>query len=844
MAGSLVTMVLADNGAEVAKVEPPAGDPLRGLPCHYIWQRGKKSVVLDLHRPEDRARAAQLATGVDVLVHNFRPGALERFGLDYPTLAAANPGLVHCTLGGLGFKDKYANVPGYEGLLAAKAGMMRPQPEISGRDGPVYAAIPAGNYSAAQMALQGILAALYERSHSGRGQAVRTSLLHGITAYDTWDSMIVHLTSLYGGAYTQSPRFHDNGAPRNAYYFSLLIACTKDGYWFQFANARHHMWKAFLKATELEWVFEDPTFKKALSVMPPVGPDFADDPEGAMKFWELLLTRMREKTREEWMEIFLQDDDIGVEAFYTCQQAMEHPQYTLSKQIVEFDDPHVGHTVQLGPLAVMDATPAQITRAAPDLGEHTDEVLRAWGDLTPRPPSLGRKGVPWVSASDEHEARDAMSAPEGGTPFLPREGGRGVRSPGPLAGVTVLELATYFAAPYGLTLLADYGARVIKVEPLTGDPIRNAMPIPESGGAKVTQGKESVAVDLYTEEGREVVYALARKADLVMCNWRQGVAQKLKIDDLHLRAINPNLVYLYGTSYGTDGPYARRPVYAFTATAVAGVADFQGGEGVLPPPGTPLDLADLKRVASRLQVANGMNANGDSTASLGVGTGMLLGLLARERTGLAQRLLTTMIGSNAYIVSDDFLRYEGKPPRARPDSGLYGMSPTYRLYETKAGWVFLAAVLPKDWTALCAALVEPAGADLAADPRFASAEARATNAEALATTLAAIFRARTAAEWEAYLLPREVGCVEVSNETFPRFLNYDPLIQENDLVQEVEHPIFGPHPRTGLAVDFSRTPGVVRPAPTIGQHTEAVLAELGYTPVQIEDLAAREIIAR
>src|SRR5262249_10954268 len=150
----------------------PAARP--AFPLHLAARQEERGV--DLHRPEDRARAAQLAASADVLVHNFRPAALERFGLDYPTLAAANPGLVHCTLGGLGFKGKYANVRGYEGLLAAKAGMMRPQPEISGREGPVYAAIPAGNYSAAQVALQGILAALYERGRSGRGQAVRTSL--------------------------------------------------------------------------------------------------------------------------------------------------------------------------------------------------------------------------------------------------------------------------------------------------------------------------------------------------------------------------------------------------------------------------------------------------------------------------------------------------------------------------------------------------------------------------------------------------------------------------------------------------------------------------------------------
>jgi crotonobetainyl-CoA:carnitine CoA-transferase CaiB-like acyl-CoA transferase len=816
MAGSLVSMILADFGAEVVKVEPPAGDPLRGTPSFYIWQRGKKSVVLDLHHPEDRARAQQLAAGADVLVHSFRPPAAERFGLTYAGLADANPGLVYCAIGGLGLKGKYAGVKAYEAIITAKAGMMQPSPELTGREGPAYAAIPAASYSAAQVAIQGILAALHERGRSGLGQEVRTSLLHGLSGYDTWDALVRHLTKLYGGGYRGTPRSYKNGAPSNASYYSLLIACSKDSYWFQFANHLERMWRAFLKATELDWVFEDPVFQKPLSVLPPVGPDFVDDEDTAMKFWELLLSRIREKTRDEWLEIFARDDNIGVDIFYTAETAFDHPQYRISKQVVAFDDPRIGRTVQIGPLAVLDATPAQIGRPAPELGADTEEVLSSW------------RSEFRVPNSERGPARNS----EPGTRI----------SKGPLAGVTVLELANYYAAPYGLALLADYGARVIKVEPLTGDPIRNVLPIPESAGVKVTQGKESVAVDLYTEEGREVVYRLAKQADLAMCNWRQGVAQRLKVDDATLRAINPSLVYLYGTSYGTEGPYARRPAYAFTATAVAGLAGVQAGAAGLPAPGTPMDLEELKRTARRLQTANGMNANGDTTAALAVGTAMLLGLVTRERTGLAQRALTTMIGSNTYILSDDFLHYEGKPPRPLPDAAILGLGPLYRLYEAEVGWVFLACVLPKDWTALCAALAEAVGVDLAADPRFATPDAREREAEALAEALAGVFRRKTAAEWEACLLARDVACAEVETERFPDFLNESPLLREDDLIEEVEHPIFGPHPRPGMQVVFSRTPGAVRPAPTLGQHTEAVLAELGYDPAQIEDLAARNII--
>src|SRR5581483_5032142 len=118
-----------------------------------------------------------------------------------------------------------------------------------------------------------------------------------------------------------------------------------------------------------------------------------------------------------------------------------------------------------------------------------------------------------------------------------------------------------------------------------------------------------------------------------------------------------------------------------SATAGSGLADYQGGPEVPPPAGTPLDLAAVKRLAGRVRAANGFMTNGDTSAALMVGTALLLGLAARERTGMSQRIVTTMLASNALLASDDFLRYAGKPPRTLPDPGFYGLGPLYRLYE-------------------------------------------------------------------------------------------------------------------------------------------------------------------
>jgi crotonobetainyl-CoA:carnitine CoA-transferase CaiB-like acyl-CoA transferase len=380
------------------------------------------------------------------------------------------------------------------------------------------------------------------------------------------------------------------------------------------------------------------------------------------------------------------------------------------------------------------------------------------------------------------------------------------------------------------------------------------MPIVDSAAVKSIQGKESLAIDLETEEGRAIIHALARKADLALCSWRAGVARHLKVDDEALRALNPRLVYHYGTSFGLEGPYTRRPAYAPSATAGSGLADYQGGPEVPPPPGTPLSLEDVKRLSARVRSANGLSANGDTIAAVVVGTALLLGLLARRRTGVAQRTLTTMLASNGLAASDDFLRYEGKPPRRLPDPALLGFGPLYRLYETadgsdsgdpsRGGWVFLACPQPKEWAPLAAALNEATAGrlDLAADLRFATPDARAANAAALADTLAETFRGRTAAAWEDFLLARDIACVEVSRRSFIDSLFDSPLLRENGLIRETNHPIFGRQPRTGLTVELSRTPGVLGDGAALGQHTRPILEELGYTPDQVADLAARHVV--
>ena len=181
---ALAGMILADNGAEVIKVEPPAGDPARGIPAWYMWGRGKKSVVLDLRDDGDRARAQSLIATADVLIENFRPGIAEQFGIAYEQHRSSNPRLIHCRITGFGNAGPRARVKAYEGVVAAVTGQMQQYASLTPERRPAYLPVPLASYGAAQSAIQGICAALLMREKNGRGQLVETSLAQGIMPFN------------------------------------------------------------------------------------------------------------------------------------------------------------------------------------------------------------------------------------------------------------------------------------------------------------------------------------------------------------------------------------------------------------------------------------------------------------------------------------------------------------------------------------------------------------------------------------------------------------------------------------------------------------------------------------
>ena len=795
MPGTLATAVLADFGANVIIVEPPTGNPFRSHPTWLAWNRGKKGVVLDLETPEGREQAAALARQADVLVESSRPGESRRLGIDYDTLAEINPRLVYCSITGFGQKGRFKNVKGYEGIVAAKSGRMVNFAGQTLRDGPTYVAVQTASWASSQAAVRGILAALRVREKTGRGQWVQTSVLQGMIPYYGGRQISAFFTR-------KDPERFPSTLPnaRTLPNLGYIPVRTKDGRWLQHANIQFspRLLHAHLRVIGLGWVLEDERFKNTSSLTP----------ENQEILRELILERMQEKTLDEWMDIYVKDGDIAAEPFLHTVEAMKHEQFVHNRHVVEINDPRVGPMKIVGLLADLADNPGEVGGPAPDLGQHTEETLAEMAGLE----------APAVAGGSSN----------GGSHHAPSH---------PLEDITVLDFSTVIAGPYGAVMIADLGARVIKVDATPG----RGMPgvgVVNLNNIRTYSGKECIRVDLQTEEGRDLIHKLIAKADVLLHNFRPGVPDRLGIDYETCRRINPNLVHVYVGAYGATGPHRRRPGAHPLPGALFGGALRQAGRAMPPPTYQPMTMDEIKETSRRMMRAN--EGNPDPNSSQGVATAIMLGLWDRELTGRGQAIQVTMMCANAWANHDEAYDYAGRPPYAIPDAECYGLHALYRLYQASEGWVFLACLFEEEWAKLCDTVGRT---DLLGDPRFAPS-ARMAHDEALIGQLTELFATRTAAEWEELLTAQDVACVRVSHSDDEEFFMDDPHSTDNGLAVEVEDesPRFGRYIRNGGIVHFSEMSGSYRSAPYPGQHTRAIMGEVGYSDEQIDDYHERRIV--
>jgi len=794
--GAQVSQFLADQGADVIHVEPPSGSQLRSRASWPSLGRGKRSIRLDLKDPTDLAVAQALASEADILLETFRPGVADRLGLGYVGLSRENPGLVHASITAFGSQGPYAGLQGYEGIVMAKLGAYWVLEGMAARPGPCFSSAPYCSYPASQLAVQGILAALYDREETGVGQKVETSLAQGLSIHDTYSWFTRVIARKFSDAFKQRARI-ENGLPTGGNSFRLLVALTKDGKWLQFSQTTKRLFVAMMNSFGLSWMFDDAKWSSL--------PDF-DSEDQRREFWEILLNVVRSRTHAEWLAEFERNPNVWGEQFRRHSEVLRHPQMIHNQMVSERVDPNVGHLREPAALVRVDRAPARLDKPAPGLGQY-DTAIRA---------NAGRNG----SASSKADSYPTSRPP--------------------LEGVTIVELATYYAAPFGATLLADMGARVIKLESLDGDPQRGMLAFPEAAAIKALLGKESVAVDLATPQGLEIAHRILAKTDIVLQGFRAGVAERLGLDSATLQARFPELVYLSATGYGEDGPHGRRPAFAPTIGAGAGLAFRNVGDAV--PSSPDLTLEQIKPASLQLSTAGGGVGNSDGISAVSAGSALMLGLLARRRGAGAHKFFTSMLSSTAHCLSDVMTEYEDRPEIPSAGALCYGFSALYRLYPAAGDeWVFLAAPTEREWLRLAAAL--PGGEALTVDPRFATTAARKVNDADLAAALEGIFRTRAAPDWERHMQAFDVACVMAARGPVEGNLQ-DPgsLGEAQGYVTECYHPILEDTPRLKALLRFSRSETVARGAGLVGQDTERVLKEFGYSDEEIAKLAGDGVI--
>ena len=392
-----------------------------------------------------------------------------------------------------------------------------------------------------------------------------------------------------------------------------------------------------------------------------------------------------------------------------------------------------------------------------------------------------------------------------------------------LKDVRILDLTRALAGPYGAMLLADLGAEVIKIEAprsrrdVTGPFAYRGMDAYFIG---VNRNKKSIVIDLTKEAGRRVFYDLVKVGDVVFDNYRPGIPEKLGVDYETIRRINPRIISCSITGFGSTGPYRNKPGYDLAIQALGGGVAITGD-----PDGPP--------------VRNGV-AVADQGAGLLAVAGILAALHARERSGVGQKVETSLLEAMVYQLAYEVALYTISGHVPGPMGSRHQVVHPYGIFKTSDGHVSVAA--PWRFPALCRAIGRP---DVMEDPRFARYEKLAENQEALYAILDEVFLTRTTEEWLRVLEEADIPCAPVN--TMDRVL-VDPQVVDREMVVKVEHAKGGTVELVGNAIKMSATGDDLRrqftSPPLLGQHTDEVLSGLlGYSEEQIEELRKEESIA-
>lgn len=715
MAPALIAKFLADSGATVIRVPPMGGDPFVGYyPAYEVWRRG--AVVDKVAAGSASALEALLAEADVCLIGGEDHPEIQR-RQDGAQIAARHSRLVVLDITDGPQGTDFAGRPSTDLIAQARSGLVWEQDPAR----PILNAFEPGNYGAAMQGLAGVLAALYEREASGRGQLVTTSLFEGSLAW----------IGTYWASLEKPTPAADFVIPRGVW---PLVLRARDGVYVHLVIGAPGSKYAMYKALEID----DPSVQPTDVSMPQPG-------GGAKNFFgdfDLLAEHAAKKDSKDLLEA-IWALGLPAEPVLSPGDCWSNPQIERNGVIVTEAD------------------------------------------------GIRRVGLPFL-----HQTVPAGAAkkPEAGDT--------------PLAGVRVVDCGAFVAGPLAAVMLADLGADVVKVEAKAGDPNRAIF----KSFTMANRGKRGLAVDLKDTDGNAVVQALCEQADIVMSNFRPGVAERLGIGAEDLRKKNPTLVVLESPAYGSKGPMAAKAGFDMVMQAWCGHESKAGGRAN-PPRWNRTNLADI---------AAGMLGS----------ISLLTALVHRARTGNAVSLESPLVNAGIFTLSELLQLTDGSfAGLNRLSSSLAGYHPAEALYRARDGWVAVVARGEKAAQSL-RRLLQLNNA-LSADVASWDEQAESVIAEAVAL--------RTFADLVELLEPEGIW-VEFCHQDREQVILNDAKLIERGMVRAIAHPQFGVINELGTMFQLSRSKtGSSRSTPLLGGSTHELLRELGYSPEKIADLKARGV---
>jgi crotonobetainyl-CoA:carnitine CoA-transferase CaiB-like acyl-CoA transferase len=794
LSGQLCGRVLADLGMEVIKIEPPGGDPVRNLPPFIRSSDGKRlsttfahlnasktSKVLDLDKEDEQNEFRKLVRTADVVLESFQPGELAVKTLGYKDLAALNPGIVMASITAFGQTGPKKNLA-YNDLVAlAQSGFLY----ISGDPSlpPVRPPETQAYYFASLFAAAGVLAALYRRERTGRGDHVDASMQETLATHE-------HIIRLYANEKQIVKRAgsqHGQVAP------ARIFPC-RDGFVYLYVTRQH--WKLFLE------IWKD-------------HPAEMDGPE----WLNNLYRRARADQINAGVEAFARKHTM--KEFTDLLQAKGIPCVPVNTPLGFANDEHVQGRGFMAPVEHAEfgstrqpAMPFVIDGVRLAVG--SAPVLDSWRSSSTISPVAGER----------REGADSLRADAKPTPAAksaaPTSGGNG-----PLDGMRIVSFDHVLAGPYGTTILAELGADLIKVESRKGgmDPFRffgtGEDPNLSPRFLEFNRNKRSFSVNLKHPKGPKVLHDLVAKADAVLDNYSVDVVGRIGLAYDDLRKVKPDIINLRMPGLGTTGPKRHFSTVGVNITAFTGITYLWNHSGVTNPPiGSQTVYPDY--------------VSGVLCAII-----IISGVLYRERQKRGAFIDLAQSEATAFMIGASLMEAaaSGKDPQPTGNASL--VAAPHDCYPCKGEdrWCAIAAENEEQWAALAGIL----GSEVGRDARFKTMNDRLQHREALNAMISRWTESQDAFEIMDRLQQTGVPCGVV--QTGEDLAN-DPQLKERGFIVAVDNPRLGQVVLPNFPLQFADAKLTRRwEFPVLGRDTEAVLRDVvGYSDEKIKELGSERVL--